>query len=389
MADKLSSSKHASILKNDIIPKLLDGKASATAQPKLMLLGGQPGAGKGGLRSDLKDSLPDPVEIDIDELRIFHPEYRNVVRADSATAASRVQADCSQWAAELFDEAIKRRLDIIYDGTMSISSKATGMAKDASKAGFGIEVHVVATSLDVSQQGVNGRFEQARKAYDPNDPNAVPPRTVPGGIQKSAYDNIPGTLKDLCETGVVSRMRVANRTGDSNCDLVGKAAVRRDGPKRATEALEAERNRVWTKTEIAEYMDRGDKIVQAMRDRNAPDKDIQKAANSRDAVVDKRKAELDAAQTKQDQWIRKLVTFDPANLAAVASLPKKKKVKLNAQKTKKGGSGQKASKGEGVPVIKSDRANQQKSRGDDKGKQKANVQLLEIDSAQTTRSGSP
>lgn len=324
MSDKLDPREHAAIRKK-IFESVLGEKKGDGSQPRLILLGGQPGAGKGGLRNDIKLRLKAPIEIDIDELRIFHPRYRDFVKENPSTAASRVQEDCSQWAAELFDEAVKLRLNVIYDGTLSVTSKATDMAKEAAKSGFAVEVHVVATSLDVSQQGVNGRFEEAYALWENNKKNATPPRTVPSRIQKSAYDNIPGTLKALCETGVVSRMRVGNRSGDPVCDLVGKAAVKRDGPNRAIESLEAERNRPWTKTEIEEYADRGDKITHAMERRGVSKEDIAKLEETQASVVERRGKELQAAQGKQDEWIARLVHYKISDLQALAPPPKAKK----------------------------------------------------------------
>ena len=56
------------------------------------------------------------------------------------------------WAAELRAAAIKKKTNIIFDGTLGNTAGATGMAKEAANGGFQVEVHVIATSLEVSQQ---------------------------------------------------------------------------------------------------------------------------------------------------------------------------------------------------------------------------------------------
>lgn len=323
MADKLSSKKHDHILKNRIIPAVLGAAQPASGQPTMALLGGQPGAGKGGVRNQLKQVMASAVEIDIDELRIYHPDYLAFVKENSATAASRVQEDCSEWAGEVFAEAIKRRLNVIYDGTLSVSSKATSMAKSASKAGYGVEVHVVATSSDVSEQGVMGRFEEANEAWTADPTTNAQPRSVPARIQKAAYDNIPDTLEDLCKSGVVSRMRIADRSGTPACDLKGKAAVRRDGPKQAPQALKEQRNRPWTADEIAEYETRAKKIVKLMEGRNAPKKERDKVEAAQGDVVATRKQELKADQKLKDDWVRSFAKFDVSTLDNLQQPPVK------------------------------------------------------------------
>jgi hypothetical protein len=318
MTDKLSKDLHDHILNTKIIPNELGKVESAQGRPRMFLLGGQPGAGKSGMTRSIKDSLEDPkdpkkksaVTIDMDELRIYHPDYLKFVRENSDTAADRVQADASAWAAELYEEALKRRVNVIYDGTLAVASKAKDMVTAADKTGYAVEVHVVATSFEASQQGVRNRYEEALVAYKDDPKKNAPPRTVPDRIQRNAYDNIPGTLGDLCKTGIVSRMRVASRNGDELCDLVGKGKVKRDGAISATRALEAERSRVWTEQEIYEYIDRGKKIVGNMERRRANKGKIEEVRERHGAVIDEKVKVLDEDNKKKDAWMARVVNVD-------------------------------------------------------------------------------
>ncbi|MBD4245803.1 hypothetical protein GUH33_07935, partial [Xanthomonas citri pv. citri] len=53
-------------------------------QPQAIILGGQPGAGKSGLLEASKQGFADRnvVTINGDELRYYHPQYRDIQKAD-------------------------------------------------------------------------------------------------------------------------------------------------------------------------------------------------------------------------------------------------------------------------------------------------------------------
>jgi UDP-N-acetylglucosamine kinase len=333
MSDKLSDRVHKNIFVRRIIPstlgkvkppKDLPDKDLPAKGPKLFMMGGQPGAGKSGMKKTIKETLAangmDAVTIDMDDFRIFHPKYAEFVRENPRTAGDRVQEDVRQWAAELYEEALKRRVNIIYDGTLT--RQAEGMIKAADKEGFGVEVHVVATSLEASQQGVRNRYEEVLEDYN-KDPNRnPPPRDVPDNVQRGAYNGIPGNLEALCKTGLVSRVRVAGRSGDSLCDLVGKTKVKRDGGTQARRALETERNRVWTQQEIGEYIDRGKNIMKKMNDRGVNKKEIMEVQKTHGAVIQNKLQALDADNKKKDSWIARVVGFDIKDLEDISDREK-------------------------------------------------------------------
>ncbi len=127
--------------------------------------------------------------------------YLEHVERDPNTAAGEVQKDASDWASETNAAALEKKVNIIYDGTLSNSGPVTAMADAAKKKGHKIEVHVIATSLEVSQQSVRGRYEKALKAYKANPEENSPPRNVPEDIQSQAYGFIPSTLNALCALG--------------------------------------------------------------------------------------------------------------------------------------------------------------------------------------------
>lgn len=320
MPDTLSSSAHGAILKQivkeklDPLPKLLS--------PKMFMLGGQPGAGKSSIRNAITDNplFADALVIDPDDLRTYHPKYIDFVKENPDTAAGRVHPDAAKWAAELRAEAIKKKVNIIFDGTLGGNpSAAVAMAKEAAKGGFDVEVHVAAVSIEASQQGVRKRYEEAFEAYADDPEENPPPRNVPDSIQMSSYKKIPDAIEQLAATGVVSRIRIADRGGKALNDTSGKFAVKKDGGKSATKALNGERTRPWTPKEIESFDRTGRETEALLQERIDNEEDEGKQQRligelatikqRREAVVAGKKKVLSSKRPAQDEWIMKYTPF--------------------------------------------------------------------------------
>ena len=121
----LSPDDHEQI-RRDITRTYLHG-TSVSDKPRAIILAGQPGAGKSGLRYAAVDGLKDAggvVIVDTDELRSEHPAYGALVKQNDRTAADLVQKDAGQWADELTQDAIKQRRNLVIDGTLKNPEKA-------------------------------------------------------------------------------------------------------------------------------------------------------------------------------------------------------------------------------------------------------------------------
>jgi ABC-type branched-subunit amino acid transport system ATPase component len=81
----------------DLVRPLLFEDLLASAAPELIIVGGQPGAGKTAATvqavRDLTRQSGGGVHINGDELRPFHPQYTALVAADRSTAADKTGAD--------------------------------------------------------------------------------------------------------------------------------------------------------------------------------------------------------------------------------------------------------------------------------------------------------
>lgn len=162
--DRLTTQEHDEIfqriLRKYITKPAEKNELTTSDNPKAVLLGGQPGGGKGGMERASKAEMDSVVSIDPDELRTFHPRYAIHMLAEPATASGLVHRDAKRWSMELLDACIKQRYNVIYDSTLSSTRSADNLIEPLSKARYEIEVKVIAVQKTLSQQGVQIRFER-------------------------------------------------------------------------------------------------------------------------------------------------------------------------------------------------------------------------------------
>ncbi len=322
--DVLDVSVHAAILAV-IIADFLD-RVPPAAAPRCYLLGGQPGAGKTGLRKAIEAALGEekPLLVDPDELRIYHPGYVAFVEENPLTAASRTHADAAAWADELRMAALERGVNVIVDGTLRSPDWAVQMAVDAGEPRYAVEVHAVAVPLEVSRQGARGRLEASFAAQEdpaiPDDEKPLP-RDVPDNIQLDAYNGLPASIEALSRSGLVARVRVARRDGSALADLHGQddvdAAAEID-PNPFAEALRHERDRPWTGEEIEAYQERAQTILSQMQARlERADGPAREALVGEMETVRAGMAKVAAEQTGKalaaacTEWLRRVLQLEP------------------------------------------------------------------------------
>lgn len=322
--DSLSLSEHKRIFEGEIKPDNLEG-LEPVLRPKMFMLGGQPGAGKSNVRQAITKKFPNALTVDPDELRTYHPRYVQLVKEDPDNAAGRVHYDASKWAAELREVAVELKLNIIFDTSLGGNVNTTvSVAKDAAKAGYDVEVHVAAVSIEASRQAVRKRFEEAHETYAQDPEENLPPRNVPMSKQLDSYKKIPEAIEKLAESGFVSRIRVANRAGESLSDISGKFAVKKDGGKTSTRELNKERTRPWTTREIQQFEETNQQIEKKLQaritgemnpqERRRLNEQLDELKGQRQEVVDRKQKILNGKSSEYESWFETYLEIDLASV---------------------------------------------------------------------------
>ena len=125
-SDRLDRDTHDRIFREVVRPKSgLDGLASHE-RPKAIILGGQPGSGKGGLERAARAELNgDGITIDPDQLWRYHPSIREFRAAEPYSWSGRTHRDASGWANELREAAVAGKKNVVIDTTLGDGRRAS------------------------------------------------------------------------------------------------------------------------------------------------------------------------------------------------------------------------------------------------------------------------
>jgi predicted ABC-type ATPase len=206
MEPALSEMEHSKVFQEKILAEADLPSKTSFEHPKVIILAGQPGAGKGKLAQAARQDLNfDAIVVDPDELRDAHPKVESFRNTHPYTWADDTHPDASAWAKELRSAAVEGRKNLILDTTLADGDKAVALVKDLRANGYEVEIRAMATHRLESELGVDERFSNSleRKGFG---------RYVPEGIRDQVYRDLPDNLNQVAkETG--APIRIYNREG--------------------------------------------------------------------------------------------------------------------------------------------------------------------------------
>ena len=177
-------------LHNRIIQKYLKSYPAQT-QPHIYFILGSIGSGKTSLKDTIvKGSKTDSfLYINFDDLKSKLPEYRILKKLNPKKAAHFVQSESAKLAGTLYQKAIKKKINIIYEKNIRLNKEGKlhiiSEVKNVLRKGYNMSIHVV--FLDSWQEAwkrVKLRYEKIR-------------RYVPMTYVKSTFDDLFPNLNIL------------------------------------------------------------------------------------------------------------------------------------------------------------------------------------------------
>lgn len=207
VSDELSEGESRDVLHKVILPTAMKG-AVRQVRPVVVIVGGQPGAGKTDV-ADLVQAALDrrggAVRVCSDLYKAAHQRYRGMLAADVRTAGVKVRPDTRRWQAAVEDCVRAGGYDAVVESALADADAFRTSAAAYRQAGHRIEVVAVATAEALSQLGILDRFLS---------------EAVDGGGRYVSWEN-----HDLCARGMLATLAVieAERLADRI------TVVRRDG----------------------------------------------------------------------------------------------------------------------------------------------------------------
>lgn len=197
--DEISAGKHNSLenhldengkltpereaVHQEIINNLLNDKIPVDGQATMTMLGGGPASGKSSVLNPDTSGDPHSVTVDPDMMKSLLPGYREMA-AKSSDAASFYHEESSALAKRFAETAIKRNLNVIYDGTGDGSEGSVQKKIDGARAG---NYKVVAKYVTVDTKTA---VERNQKRYDDAVAEGKTPRLVPADYVRKTHAKV-------------------------------------------------------------------------------------------------------------------------------------------------------------------------------------------------------
>lgn len=259
---QLDSVRHSEIYRDEIEPALFHGTSSVD-QPKAVFIGGQPGAGKTVAIAAAYAEFPNGnlVIINTDNLRAYHPKFKEIVAIDDRRSAERTHEDASAWNNMLLRSCIQTRRNFVCEGVFKDASKLLAAIAELRQAGYVVIVRFVAVHRRHSLLGIHHRYEEEKV-------NRGHGRYVPVDYHDLCYDKILDTAHEVEKQQLVDAIEILDRDGQVlyvNGSRLGWA-----DPLGAKLKLIHHRDVRLTEEQINYYAESWEPVFERMRERRAP-----------------------------------------------------------------------------------------------------------------------
>lgn len=237
----LSEQERHDVLHQVILPAWTKG-AVRQDRPTVVIVGGQPGAGKTAIADLVQAALNrrgDAVRIGSDLYKGAHRRYAELLAADVRTAGVKIRADTRSWQAAVEEYVRAQRFDAVVESALADPDGFRTSAAAYRQAGSRLEVVALATQEALSQLGVLDRF-------------LTEPRYVSWENHDSCAKEMLRTLAVIEAEQLADRVTVVRRDGTvlySN-ELVNGVWRRRPA---ADKTVAAEWSRWWNARETAVF----------------------------------------------------------------------------------------------------------------------------------------
>lgn len=204
---KLSEEKYLEMYQN--ARKIIFRNAKTYPNPTAILIGGQTGAGKGGIdvysKKEFKKNNMDSIVIDVDVYRMLHPQAEEIIKQYPTLYTEITGQETGPIAKLLLEEAIEKGYNFIFEGTMKNTEILDTMRRMPAK--FKKIVRVMATSPKESLLTAFERNEAQIELIGYG-------RFTNVEVHNFSCEGIAKSLKIIEESRVPDRIQVFTRTED-------------------------------------------------------------------------------------------------------------------------------------------------------------------------------
>ena len=204
---KLSEKEHYKVY--EIIKKYYLRDIQKSEHPIAIIVGAQPGSGKGSLIGYSRREFYDKNNILIistDDYKPFHPKASEIAKKFPAEYSSVIEADSAKWTSKILQEAIQNKYAFIFECTLK-NERILERMKELKENGFEVIVRGMAVSYLESLLSAYERYEKQVESrnwgrfFDPLNYNNI-------------YQNIPNTIETIEKSEYCDALEIYKRGED-------------------------------------------------------------------------------------------------------------------------------------------------------------------------------
>ena len=254
------------------ILKMYMSSYSSSKNPKVFLLGGQPGAGKSGLENmlNLKDEY---ISISGDDYREYHPRFKEINLEYGKEASKYTQQWAGQITEKLIEKLAKEKYNLIIEGTLRTAQLPLKEANRFKKLGYEVELHVLAVKPEKSYLGTLLRYEEMIK-------QGKIPRMTPKEHHDLVVKNIGDNLEIIYNSKAFDNIKLFDRENNLLYNYKENYDI---NPKNI---LENEFNSEWKLEEIKNFREKWENLIIMMENRKLHIEEISKLKNEKNQVFE-------------------------------------------------------------------------------------------------------
>ena len=227
--------------------------------PKLIIVGGQPGAGKSDLQKYGELELASNVVVlSTDVLRSYHPHEREIKKNYPDYYHSLTVDLARILLINLENYALANKLNVILESTLGNSEVMLQKINKYRKHDYQIDLKVIAVNEMISYLGAEDRYENTILAEKSG-------RMVSKQNHDQNYKDIPNTLQMLQDRNLLDNVALYQRkTSESNGNIDTQVVLLQNNPSNFVQTYIQERSRPFTESE-KQYLKQTAENVQAMK----------------------------------------------------------------------------------------------------------------------------
>lgn len=193
---KLSEEEHNKIYKE--IEKEVFVNSTPQDEQIAIIVGGQPGCGKGGVIAYTKNQVEANgkciILITTDEYKPYHPNAIEIARNYPTEYVEIVEQDAGPWTGSIMKKAIDDKHNFIFEGTLK-NDRILDRIQELKQNGFNVTVRVLAVPRLESLLTVHERYEKQMEVLTYG-------RLISIEHHNKAYDGIPAVVDKIEKSGL-------------------------------------------------------------------------------------------------------------------------------------------------------------------------------------------